>query len=184
MTVLTINTNYDGDITNIYTKVTNGITLRAGTISKAPIHAFIRFPLTNLPSDAIISQVRLLVNCTIGGGSSGLWDFHPYNSDGQADPSGDTGATCYNACAAGTQYIDNDTGLRSTGAKAYTLGSAGNTAVAAAKTAGTNFSLGIHEEGENDNYASITALDAGSNVPQLEITYTQPTGDTMKVQVM
>ncbi|MCJ7763193.1 hypothetical protein MUP38_07055 [Candidatus Bathyarchaeota archaeon] len=184
MTVLTINTDYDGDISNIFTKVTNGVTLRIGTISKAPIHTFIRFPLTNLPSDAIISQVRLLVNCTTGGGSSGTWDIHPYNSDGQADPSADTGTTCYTRCAAGTQYINDDTGLRSTGAKAYTLGSAAGTAVLAAKTAATNFSLGMHEEGENDNGASISSLDSGSNYPQLEITYTVPTGDTMKVQVM
>ena len=184
MTVLTIDTDYDGDVNNSFTKTTNGATVRVGIAAKAPYHTFARFPLTNLPTGATISQVRLLVNCGTAGGAAHLLDIHPYNSDGQADPSGDAGDPCYSRCAAGTAYVNDDTSLRSTGAKAFTLGSNVVADVGNAKTAVNRFSLGLHEEGENDNYASITALDAGSNVPQLEITYTQPTGDTMKVQVM
>ena len=184
MTVLTINTDYDGDVNNSFTKTTNGATVRVGIAAKAPYHTFARFPLTNLPTGATISQVRLLVNCGTAGGAAHLLDIHPYNSDGQTDPSADAGDPCYSRSAAGTAYINDDTSLRSTGAKAFTLGGSVVADVGNAKTAVNRFSLGLHEEGENDNYASITALDAGSNVPQLEITYTQPTGDTMKVQVM
>jgi hypothetical protein len=53
-----------------------------------------------------------------------------------------------------------------------------------AKTAVDRFSLGLQEEGDNDNAASVTALDNGSNIPQLEITYAVSTSGGIHVQVM
>jgi len=184
LTVLTIDTGYDGDVNNIFAKTTNGATVRIGTVSKAPYHSFVRFPLTGLPGNATISQVRLLINVGTAGGAAHLLDIHPYNSDGQADPQADAGDPCYSRSAAGTAYINDDTRLRSTGAKAFTLGGAVAVDVGNAKTAVDRFSLGLHEEGDNDNAASITALDNGSNIPQLEITYTVPTSGGIHVQVM
>jgi len=42
----------------------------------------------------------------------------------------------------------------------------------------------LQEEGDNDNAASVTALDNGSNIPQLEITYAVSTSGGIHVQVM
>jgi len=184
LTVLTINTDYDGDVNNVFSKTTNGTTVRVGVASKAPYHTFVRFPLTNLPGNATVSQVRLLVNCGTAGAAAHLLDIHPYNSDGQADPSADAGDPCYSRCAAGTPYINDDTSLRSTGAKAFTLGGTVVADVGNAKTAVNRFSLGLHEEGDNDNAASIIALENGSNIQQLEITYTVPTSGGLLVQVI
>ena len=184
MTVLTIDTGYDGDVNNIFAKTTNGATVRIGTVSKAPYHSFVRFPLTGLPGNATISQVRLLINVGAAGGAPHLLDIHPYNSDGQADPSADAGDPCYSRSAAGTAYVNDDTGLRTTGAKAFTLGGTVVADVGNAKTAVNRFSLGLHEEGDNDNAASIIALENGSNIQQLEITYTVPTSGGLLVQVI
>jgi len=184
LTVLTISTDYDGDVNNVFAKTTNGTSVRVGVASKAPYHAFVRFPLTSLPTGATVSQVRLLVNCGTAGAAAHLLDIHPYNSDGQADPSADAGDPCYSRCAAGTAYINDDTSLRSTGAKAFTLGGTVVADVGNAKTAVNRFSLGLHEEGDNDNAASVTALDNGSNIPQLEITYTVPTSGGLLAQVL
>jgi hypothetical protein len=157
-----------------YTKYPTDTTLWIALNGIAKYRTFIRFPLTNLPSGAIISQVRLLVNCSQAGGTNHLLDIHPYNSDGQTDPEADSATNAYARCVAGTPYIDDSTALRTTGAKAFTLGGNVIADVGAAKTAVNRFSLGLHEEGDNAAVALLYAFDNGSNYPQLEITYTVP----------
>jgi hypothetical protein len=98
-----------------------------------------------------------------------MWDVHAYDTNGQTDPSQDSGSTQYTRCASGNLYLDDDTTWRATGNVWLTLGGSVIDDVAAAKAAVNRFSLGVHEEGDND--ASPVA-DGSSILPQLEITYT------------
>lgn len=134
-----------------------------------------RFPLNNLPADATVTQVRRKYYCNGAGGASHLVDDHAYGSNGQEDPGADIGYPGYPNCASGNLYSDDSDEFRTTGEKWRTLGGSVCADVQAAKAAVNRFSLALHEEGDDDPYATIEALEAaGSNPPQLEITYTVP----------
>lgn len=185
MTLLAIDVDYDGHITNAtdYPKSDTGTTLLVGDNGKSGDgHIFLRFPLTDLPLGATITLVQLKIYCSEAGGGAHLLDVHPYNADGQADPEVDTGEACWNRCAAGSPYVDDDTCLRTTGPKTLTLGGSVATHIGAAKNAVNRFSLGLHEEGENDDKAEIYALENESNYAILEITYTAG-GQTYEINV-
>jgi len=148
----------------------------------------LRFPLTDLPADKTVTQVRLKVRVLIAGGETHLTDVHPYNGDGQADPEADTDANFYSRCASGGAYVDDSTLLRTTGDKWFVLGAQACTDVANAKAAVDRFSVGLHEEGDNDANATLEALEhVDPNHAQLEITYEEeappPSGGVL-VQIM
>jgi len=149
--------------------VTQGIGVRAkGNVCRSATG----FPLTDLPSDASVTQVRVRVYCSTVGGAAHLADIHPYGGNGQPNPETDDGATFYSNCAAGVEYVDDTIELRSVGTKWFDLGSQACSDVQAAKQAVNRFSLGWHEEGDND---SATVLDHTVQMYLLEITYTVPT---------
>jgi len=175
--VLTIDADYDFTVellTGTYTKYTAGTTLAVGSFTSGKSTGVDRlgfdFSLANLPSGATITQVRLKVTCMIAGGASHLTDIHAYGTNGQEDPEPDDAQTCYTRCASGNLYYDDATDLRTTGTKWFILSGSIITDVGAAKTAVNRFALAMHEEGDNDTIASITAIEYGTP-SQLEITY-------------
>jgi hypothetical protein len=181
MVVLTITADYDGQIqwdgSTTYTKNDTQSTISIGCGEKvtAYFRGYLRFPLTDLPADAQISQVRLYVYCNTAGGSAHLLDVHAYGSNGQENPQDDTGQTLYNRCASGNLYVDDSVALRTTGDKWFVLGGSVITDLINAKNAVNRFSLGLHEEGDNDVVAIIDALEKSGGYPaKLEITYTVP----------
>jgi len=185
VTLLAIDVDYDGHVTNAtdWPKSDATTTLLVGDNGKSGDgHIFLRFSLTDLPSGAVITLVQLKIYCSVAGAAAHLLDVHPYNGDGQADPEVDTGETCWNRCAAGDPYVDDDICLRTTGAKTLTLGGSVAAHIGAAKTAVNRFSLGLHEEGEDDTKAEIYALENESNYAVLEITYTAG-GQTYEINV-
>lgn len=146
---------------------------------KYKLRSAIRFSLSNLPSGANVTRVRVRLKVRVAGGAAHLGDIHPYNANGQADPEADGAEDCYNRCAAGTEYIDDSTEFRATGVKWFTLGD-GETAQACvdvenAKSAVNRFSIGLHEEGDNDDRAEVEKLGSvppgGPTPPLLEITF-------------
>lgn len=176
MPTITITADYDGEIRKSgasYVKDDTDVNDSVGYLSKGAwqYRAYRRFPLTNLPAGVVVSKVRLKVNVTSAGGADHLTDIHPYNSDGQADPSADADATLFTRCAAGTEYVNNSTALRATGVKWFDLGSQACTDVASAKSAVNRFSVGLHEEGDDSTLAGIQAIEAEGTTTQLEVTY-------------
>jgi hypothetical protein len=136
----------------------------------------LRFPLTDLPSNAQISQVRLYVYCRTAGSSTHLTDIHAYGTNGQNDPSADDAQTGWNRCASGNLYVDDSTALQTTGDKWFVLGGSVAQDIINAKNAVNRFALGLHEEGDNDTYAAVSQLES-TDYPypaKLEITYTVP----------
>jgi len=134
-----------------------------------------RFPLAALPADATVTGLRFGCQGIIAGGASHETDVHPYGSDGQDDPEADGAQNCYDRCAEGSAYVDNSTALRSTGWKWFDLPAAAITDLQNAKSAVNRFSIGLHEEGDNDPYATIESLrHPDPNEAILEITYTVP----------
>lgn len=133
---------------------------------------FFRFPLNALPAGATVTQVRHYVYCRSAGGASHSLDVHAYGSNGQEDPQPDNAATCFDRCASGNLYVDDSTELRTTGDKWITLGGSICADIQNAKAAVNRFSLALHEEGDNDPYAILDALEYSGGYPaQLEITY-------------
>jgi hypothetical protein len=179
MAVLTVTTDYDGHVylnvgTGAYTKYDTATDARVGFSSKDnyKYRSFFRFPLTSLPSNITISQVRLYVYCRYYGSSTHLTDIHAYGSNGQEDPQADTGATLYDRCASGNLYVDDSTDLRTSGDKWFVLGGSVAQDIINAKNAVNRFSLALHEEGDDDTYAALDTLETSGGYPaKLEITY-------------
>jgi hypothetical protein len=177
MAVLTITVDYDcrfwTDNTN-YSKYNNDTGyIGAGGKGADYSRMALRFPLTDLPSNAQISQVRLYVYNRTAGGSSHLLDVHAYGTNGQNDPSADDAQTGWNRCASGNLYVDDSIALRTTGDKWFVLGGSVAQDIINAKNAVNRFALGLHEEGDNDTYANISVMES-TNYPypaKLEITY-------------
>lgn len=183
MPTIEITADYDGssvydEQAGAYLKRTTAPHLYVGydSANKERNRAFIRFLLSSLPANATVTQVRLLCECSYAGGASHQTDIHPYNGDGQANPANDGAGTTYSRCAAGTEYVNNSTALRTFGKKEFNLGSQACTDVENAKSAVNRFSLGLHEEGDNDAYAALYSIDYpnGVQMPTLVITYTFP----------
>lgn len=170
MASTTITTDYDGYATDGGTKVDDADAAHIG-YSKTKYRTFLRFANDDLPAGTI-TQVQLKVWVSAAGGASHLCDIHAYESNGQEDPEDDTGAEAYARCASGNLYVDDNTDFRSTGFKTITLGGNVCTDLANARDAGKPFTLGLHEEGDNDQYARIDTLETlGGNPAQLIITY-------------
>jgi hypothetical protein len=177
MAVLTVTADYDcrfwTDNTN-YSKYDdlNGY-IGAGGKGADYNRVALRFPLTDLPSNAQISQVRLYVYCKTAGSSTHLLDIHAYGTNGQDDPSADDAQTGWNRCASGNLYVDDSPDLRTTGDKWFILGGSIAQDIINAKNNVNRFALGLHEEGDNDTYAAIAQI-GDTNYPypaKLEITY-------------
>ena len=183
MVVLTITADYDGCVENTSppTKKDTSVSITIGLPTKAmPNRGFIRFPLDSLPPNAQISQVRLYVYCNTAGGSAHLTDIHAYGSNGQEDPSADTDQTLWDRCASGNLYVDDSDALRTTGDKWFVLGGSVIQDLINAKNAVNRFSLALHEEGDNDAYANLNALESNQYPAKLEITYTIPAPSAKK----
>jgi hypothetical protein len=178
MAVLTITADYDGFAWLYSSKDDTGMGLNVGIPGKStyPCRSFIRFPLNALPSNAQITQVRLYVYCCTAGPSTHLTDVHAYGTNGQEDPQPDDLNTAYNRCASGNLYVDDATDLRTTGDKWFVLGGSVITDLINAKNAVNRFSLGLHEEGDDDTNAILSSLENTDYPypPKLEITYTVP----------
>jgi hypothetical protein len=172
--VLTITTDYDGSVDDQGLKEANVENLYVGVKTKErPRRTFIRFPLTDLPSNIIITQVRLYVYCSAAGANTHLTDIHAYGSNGQENPEADDAATCWTRCASGNLYVDDSTDLRTTGDKWFVLGGSVAQDIINAKNAVNRFSLALHEEGDDDS-AAVLAGRTSTAYPypaKLEITY-------------
>jgi len=190
MPVLTITTDYDGAIRHeiapdlcTYVKqdaiddMAIGYAVVFDKVTyEYKFRGYIRFPLTELPPNANVTQVRLKVYCNTASASSTHYlDVHAYDTNGQTDPEPDAGATLFNRCASGNLYYNDGINLQSTNTKWITLGGTVCEDVEKAKTAVNRFSLGLHEEGDDDDDAWLDQLDKVGGVPaELEITYEVP----------
>jgi len=182
MPVVSITTDYDGISYHLacrYSKYDGLELLRIGVYTtKEGDHlyrTYIRFPLDDLPAGSTVTQVRLKLNVFAAGGAAHLGDIHAYNVNGQADPQPDDAETSWTRCATGNLYVDDTTEFRTTGIKWWTLGGTVNEDVENAKAAVNRFTLGLHEEGDNDKHADFDSLEKADGIPAvLEITYTPP----------
>jgi len=176
MPTIQIAQNYRGyvrfDGTNYVKSGDAAVEVRLGAPLKGQVdRGFERFPLASLPAGATVTLVRARIYVSLAGGAAHLGDIHPYGSNGQPNPETDDAATCYTNTAAGTPYIDDTIEFRTVGTKWFSLPAQACTDVMAAKTAVNRFSLGFHEEGDNDAEASC---DPTIQDHLLEITYTVP----------
>jgi hypothetical protein len=134
----------------------------------------IRWSLDDLLANPTVTKVELHILVPINGEGevSGLWDIQPYDNDGQTDPCSETGLTFYNHCNPATTYVNDTTEFRTIGWKTFDLGAQACADVEAAKAAVNRFSLGIHEEGDNDDATLLVGRGAlGANAAELIITY-------------
>lgn len=142
-------------------------------VNKDYYRCYRKFSLDSVPSGANVTKVRVKVYCDGAGGSAHLLDIHPFGGNGQPDTPGNE-QTCYNRCAEGNPYVDDSPELRTTGEKWFTLGDGQNSQacidVENAKAAVNRFTLGFHEEGDNDNRATLRTTSMGY-YSVLEITY-------------
>lgn len=182
MPIITITADYDGyaRFNAGYYKTDIAVNLQIGLgIVKGTNYyhrSFIRFPLSSLPAGVNVTQVRLKVYCYVAGGAAHLLDIHAYDTNGQSNPQPDNAQTAYNRCASGNLYINDSDALRTINTKWFTLGDGENAQacidVENAKSAVNQFSVGLHEEGDNDARAYLHALEYTGGIPaQLEITY-------------
>jgi len=172
--VVTIETDYDGDVRDDGLKETVLATIYVGYL-KFAYRIFLRFPLDALPAGSTVNSVTLILVVKEPGGAAHLLDVHAYNLVGQADPEVDTGLTLWDRCASGQLYLDDSIDLRTVGSKSLPLGGTVCSDVEAAKAAVNRFSLGLHEEGDNDDDAGVAAIEHDIYPPaRLQIDYTPP----------
>ena len=169
-TTIIITTDYDGQITSTDIKSDNIITVAVGgKVAKTTYRSFYRFPLAALPADKNVTNARFRLNIITSDAPAGLWDVHAYDTNGQTDPSGESS---YAHCASGNLYVDDDITWRNLGQTWITLGGNVCTDIENAKSAVNRFSLGCHEEGDNDNSPIAETIETvGGSPAQLEITY-------------
>lgn len=189
---ITITGNFDG--TGAYSTQTEEYTCDddlnftyIGLDGKSKQRVYIRFPLNSLVLNGKnVTQVKLKIYCSSGGTGHTL-KVRGYNSNGQTDPSPDACASRYARCVSGNLY-HTGTELRTTGQKEITLGGNACTDLQNAKSAVNRFSLGLHEDGDNDIYAGIVAIEHGTAAwrPQLVITYEEeaPPSGGILAQIM
>jgi len=170
---VTIGADWDAEVESSGITGATSTTLRVGMLATLQWRSAFRFPLTSLPAGSTVTQVVFKGYCDTAGGALHLTDVHPYNGDGQANPAGDPGTTLYARCAAGSPYIDDSTELRTTGEKLFTLGGTVCADVQNAKAAVDRFSLGVHEEGDDDDAARLRSLEY-PYTSQLIVWYTVP----------
>jgi len=182
MPTVEIFADYDGYITydveaGTYSRDDTAYEARCGFTKGYKYRAFFRFPLESLPENAKVSKVELKIAVDVAGGEAAVWDIHPYNDDGQADPKTDPDSTVYARSAPpGTPYLDDDPFARVSGYYSLDLGLQACVDIENAKAAVNRFSLGIHEEGDNDPYCTFCTTEEIADVdrPRLLITYTVP----------
>ena len=180
MPTVRIRADYDADSDGT-TRTTDGTTLRVGESSGVAYRTALRFPLTAFPVTADISRVELEVTVRSVGGTQARWDIHPYNITGQGDPATDQVATFYDSCSpTGTPFADDTFLFRCTGRHRLVLGlgvsATACTVLEAAKVAYSKFSLGLHEEGDDDDPCDLEALEHDDDGPaELIVTYNETT---------
>lgn len=189
MPTITITTNYDGYIahnstTGTYGKNVTNPETRCGwytqIVDKIEHHLherpLFRFSLADLPAEAIITLVRFYCFVTTVGGGSHLTDIHAYGTVGQENPELDDGVIAWGRTASGTLYVDDSNILRTSGDRWFTLLEQANIDIQNAKIAVNRFSIGMHEEGDNDPIAILRTLESVyyPYPAKLEITYTIP----------
>lgn len=179
MTVLRIPCSYDADTDNT-TRLATGQTLRVGLDGTTVYRAALKFSVSGLPASCDISRVELEVTVRKGGGPAGKWDIRPLGTNGTTDPATQTAAQLYTACATGTPYVNDSALFRHTGRHRILLGlGTGATACTdievAAAAVGDIFSLGLMEQGDDDAYCELEAVDyTDSDYPaELIITYNE-----------
>lgn len=164
-----------------YPRDSTGTLLKIGPDYGPIYRAAIKFDITSLSTDATVSQVKLKIY-VLSSKSGAALDVKSYGSNGQDNPETDGDSTCYGRMMSGTVYKNADTCLQSTGSKEITLGGTVNSDVESARDAGTIFSLGLTEDGENTGNpaAQIASDNHGTSGyrPVLEITYSTLTPPT------
>ena len=185
-TVVTISTDFDGDVDSSNTATNGGTTLRYDDTSD--YFMYMRFPLAALPAGAEVSQTDLVVEVTDDIASTSRADFQGYNQNGQADPNSDSGTVKRTRCSNDSSpYVDGRLSFQSIASETITLGSAANTDLTNAKLAVNRFSVGVSistNVGSGNVGAAVEALEhASANEPTLSITYTR-TIDVRQIHII
>lgn len=139
-----------------------------------------RFPLSDLPSDADVTKVRLRYRVYLGGqgGPAGVWRINGYGNHGQDDPITDDAQTFYLNAISEPCYVET-TNPRAVGTYWEVLGE-GETAQACvdvenAKSAVNYFSIGLAELNQDDPAGTLYGRDESYPYDAcLEITYELP----------
>ncbi len=183
--VVTITTDYDGEVKKTSSCGDAGFAQEVG-IDGAGNNArlYFRFPLSSIPSNAIITDVDLQINVWFVSNGGADIDIQAYNQDGQADPKTDTCLTRATRVENDpTPYVNDDTTTISTsGLKTIQLSSLTNdiiTNIINAKSAVNRFSLAINKDSTSglDVKSTLFMLEYGSSwAAKMIITYdTAPT---------
>lgn len=179
MAVLRIQANYDA-VSDNTTKTAGAETLKVGLDGSTIYRATARFDVTDLPASCDISRVEVELTVRAVGEVTGKWDIRPYHTNGTGDPEADSAANLYSRAVSQTPYCNDSFLFRYGGRHRILLGlGVGATACSdvetAAAAAGNIFSLGLAEQGDDDDYCELEALDyADSDNPlELIITYNE-----------
>lgn len=169
---VTITANYDGDAEDDFSTCdtsSTDLTLEGSNGNRV----FIRFPLTTLPSGALVTKAELQYSVRTAGTSAS--SVQGFNRNGQLNPSSYACSTRYVVSGNDTTpYLTNVNVAGSTGAKTLTLGADAQMDITNAKAAGTNFTIGINEGSSNGTTARIYSVEnTDTNLkPKLVLTYT------------
>jgi len=184
MAVITLTCTYDGHFAENGGKDDAKTTAYVGEFwvaagksgSWVSYRGFSKYNITKFPARRLPKRVRLYVAPGNAGGSAHLLDIHGYAGDGwSGDPQQDAWNPGWDRCAMGTEYHNDGTELRDVAPKWITLENIDMVAADlrnAKDQAAQIFSLGWHEEGENDPYGSFSTIERGLEyATRLEITY-------------
>ena len=132
--------------------------------------SFFYFDLSSMPSSSIITNVSLYSKIQDDSSSPNhLIDIHAL----EVARANSSAISLYTDCGNGTLYIDDDDSLKLGVAKVYHEWNLGAQAVADLQNSLTRgwFGIGIHEEGDDTDRASISSVESSFD-PQLNVSYT------------
>ena len=105
-----------------------------------------KFDITTLPAGATVTQVQVRMHVkAIVTPTTLTWDVDGYNGTGLGNPETDSAATMFAGMNVAGVYLNDATDFRTIGVKTLVLSSQANTDLAAARVAGTIFSVAVRE---------------------------------------
>ena len=180
--IVTITDDYDVAVGDGGSKTENPTTtLVIGIFISNIGRGALRFPLTDAPGGTPI-LVELIVQVLTASSSANATQIRPYNTDGQTDPSGDTGATGYSRCNTGSSM--GTVPSNSTGVKTIDITNGAASLIASAKSAVGRFTVALKSANEaSANFSPFYAFKNYSSAhtnPQLRLTYADAEVDLLR----
>ncbi len=140
-----------------------------GGYSDTDNYSLMKFDLSSIPSNAVVTQVQLIVNVTATT-TGGVNVIHPTSDT--IDSLACTDNTAFNAVDSGTAYLTGQS-WGTIGVKTYILGSTANSNIQSRLGGSNTFGLALSAPVAT-KVGTCSSTDAASNKPQLVISYTLP----------